>query len=65
MAIFVLSNQSSGSEMAQQVEGFFCLPFTIWRWLVYIPETGDPEQGFDSVDGHRFLFGLMSKTCLS
>ena len=51
--IFVLSDQWLGSKMAPKNRGFFN-PIQYGGGLVFVPETGDPDQGSDSGNGHRF-----------
>lgn len=63
--IFAFVRSMLGVSLAQLIRGLFYLPLTIWRRFIFVPVTGDPEQGSDSESGRRFIYGHMSKTCLS
>lgn len=51
--VSILSDQWLGSKMAPENRGFFN-PIQYGGGLVFVPETGDPDQGSDSGNGHRF-----------
>lgn len=50
---FVTSDLWLGSETAQNKRAFFS-PAQYDGGLVFVPETGDPDQGSDNGNGHRF-----------
>ena len=59
---FALSNQLSG-QPAQILEGLFFCP-TRYGGGYLTSRKGNPEIGFDSVRGHRFLIGHCQKSSI-
>jgi len=58
--IFVVSDRRLGSITAQNKRGFFYCPLQYGGGL-FASRKGDPDQGSDSVNDHRFFIGLCQK----